>query len=214
MHLAITAENKIMDETSLSLLNRLKNSQDEETWGRLVSLYAPLLKSWLRKYDVPSSDIDDLMQEVLLAVAKDLGAFDHEGNPGAFRSWLRAIVVNRLRNYWRTQGRRSLAKGGSDIERRLVELEDPASQLSQVWEKEHDRHVMRQLMALVEPQFERKSWLAFRRMAFDGAAAKIVASELGMSVNSVFIAKSRILRRLREEAEGLVESTSGFAAVR
>jgi RNA polymerase sigma-70 factor (ECF subfamily) len=63
-----------MDETSLSLLTRLKNSQDAETWERLVSLYAPLLKSWLRKYNVASSDVDDLMQDVLLACAKRANA--------------------------------------------------------------------------------------------------------------------------------------------
>ena len=74
-----------MNETSLSLLNRLRSSPKSETWNRLVELYAPLIRAWLRKYDVQDSDADDLVQEVLLAVSKDLGKFDHGGQPGAFR---------------------------------------------------------------------------------------------------------------------------------
>ena len=85
-----------MDETSLSLLERLRQSPENEGWNRLSDLYAPLIRAWLRRYDVQDSDANDLVQEVLLAVSKDLGKFEHAGRPGAFRGWLRAILVNRL----------------------------------------------------------------------------------------------------------------------
>ena len=84
-----------MDETSISLLNRLQRTDDSEIWDRLVGLYASLLKTWLRKYDVQSSDADDLVQEVLMAISKDVTTFDHNGRRGAFRSWLKAIFVVR-----------------------------------------------------------------------------------------------------------------------
>lgn len=203
-----------MEETSLSLLDRLQNHDDPETWHRLVSLYAPLLRGWLHKYDVQSSDVDDLVQEVLLAISRDLKSFQHGGNPGAFRSWLRTILVNRLRNFWRARGRRPLASGGSDIERRLNQLEDPASQMSQLWNEQHDRYVMRQLLLLVEPQFEANTWQAFCKVALEGKRPNEVAEELGMTVNSVFIAKSRVLSQLRRQAVGLIESSSDYLANR
>jgi RNA polymerase sigma-70 factor, ECF subfamily len=201
-----------MNETSLSLLNRLCRSPEAESWNRLVDLYAPLLRAWLRKYDVQDADADDLVQEILIAVMKDLNTFEHGGHPGAFRGWLRAILINRLRNFWRGRGRRPQARGGSDLERRLAELEDPAGEMSRIWNREHDQYVARRLLAAVETQFAPKTWQAFARTALEGARADVVAAELGMSVNAVFIAKSRVLSRLRQEADGLVESSSNFLA--
>jgi RNA polymerase sigma-70 factor (ECF subfamily) len=166
----------------------------------------------LRKYDVQDSDADDLVQEVLLAVSKDLGKFDHGGQPGAFRGWLKAILVNRLRNFWRTRDRRPQARGHSDIGESLAELDDPASEITQIWNQQHDQYVLRQLLALAEPHFAPSTWKAFCRVALDGARADVVAKELELSLNAVFIAKSRVLSRLRQEAEGLVESSSSFFA--
>ena len=199
-----------MDETSISLLNRLQTDTDPDAWDRLAGFYSPLLRAWLRKYDVQSSDADDMVQEVLMAVSKDLRSFDHNGRPGAFRSWLRSILVNRLRHFWRARGRRPQARGDSDIDRRLAQLEDPNSELSQLWNRQHDRHVTRQLLALTEKQFAPATWQAFSRTAIDGHPANVVAAELGISLNAVFIAKSRVLARLRQESEGLVESSSDF----
>lgn len=201
-----------MNETSLSLLTRLRRSPESEAWNRLVELYAPLLRTWLRSYDVQANDADDLVQEVLLAVSGELKSFDHAGHPGAFRAWIKQILVNRLRKFWRGRGRRPEARGGSDVERRLEQLEDPASQLSRIWNQQHDQFVLRQLLALVEPHFSPNTWKAFCRVALEGASADTVAGELELSLNAVFIAKSRVLSRLRQEAEGLVESSSGFFA--
>ena len=199
-----------MNSTSISLLNRLQQTDDSKNWNRLVELYAPLLRLWLRKYDVQPSDADDLVQEVLMAVSKDLKSFDHSGRPGAFRSWLRTILVHRLRNFWRAQGRRPQARGDTDIERRLDQLEDPASEMSEIWNRQRDRHVARQLLAASESSFEPSTWKAFCRVTLDGARPDVVAAELGISLNAVFGAKSRVLRRLRQEVEGLVESSSSF----
>ena len=199
-----------MDETSLSLLSRLGRSPESESWNRLVELYAPLIRAWLRKYDVQAADADDLLQEVLLAVSKDLGKFDHGGQPGAFRAWLKSILVNRLRNFWRARNRRPQASGESGIDERLAELENPTSELSQIWNQEHDEYVLRQLISLAEPHFAPNTWKAFCRVGLEGERPRDVASELQISLNAVVIAKSRVLSRLRQEAEGLVESFSGF----
>ena len=115
-----------------------ESAEDSNNWNRLVELYAPLLRVWLRKYDVQTSDADDLVQEVLMAVSKEPKSFDHSGRPGAFRSWLQTILTRRLRNFWRAQGRRPQARGDSDIERRLELLEDPASELSEILPNENE----------------------------------------------------------------------------
>jgi RNA polymerase sigma-70 factor, ECF subfamily len=201
-----------MDETSLSLLQRLKSSPESENWNRLVELYAPLIRTWLRKYDVQETDTDDLLQEVLLAVSKDLNRFDHNGRTGAFRAWLKAILVNRLRKFWQSRDRRPQARGNSDNDERLVQLEDPASELSQIWNQQHDQYVLRQLLALTEPHFESTTWKAFCRVAMEGAKPDVVAAELEISLNAVCLAKSRVLRKLRQESDGLIESSSSFLA--
>jgi RNA polymerase sigma factor (sigma-70 family) len=164
------------------------------------------------RYDVQDSDANDLVQEVLLAVSKDLGKFEHAGQPGAFRGWLKAILVNRLRKFWRSRDRRPQARGDSDIDARLAQLDDPSSEMSLIWNREHDQCVLRQLLALAEPHFEPNTWKAFCRVALDGAKADAVALEMGISLNAVCLAKSRVLRRLRQESEGLIESSSGFFA--
>ena len=199
-----------MRDTSLRLLNRLQQSPESESWNRLVELYAPLIRTWLRKYDVQDSDADDLSQDVLLAVSKDLGKFEHGERPGAFRAWLKAILVNRLRNFWRARDRSPQARGDSDIDDRLAQLDDPNSQASLIWNRQHDQYVLRQLLSLAEPHFTPATWQAFRRVALEGEKPNVVAKELDISLNAVFIAKSRVLSKLRQEAAGLGESSSDF----
>lgn len=202
-----------MENTSLTLLNRLQRGNDSEAWGRVFGLYRPLLLAWLRKYDVQAADADDLSQEVLLAVSTGLKSFDHNGRPGAFRTWLRNILVNRLRTFWRTRDRRSLASGGSDIELRLNLLEDSASAISQMWDRQHDLFVVRQLLELSRARFSPETWTAFTRVALNGERPDIVAREMGLSLNAIFIAKSRVLNRLRQEAGGLVEGSGEFSRI-
>ena len=199
-----------MHETSLSLLERLRHSPENEGWNRLKDLYAPLLRAWLRRYDVQDSDANDLVQEVLLTISKDLNKFEHCGHSGAFRAWLKAILINRLRKFWRARDRRPQARGDSDIDARLAQLDDPASEMSRIWDREHDQYVLRQLMALAVPHFEPKTWKAFCRVALDGAKPDVVAKEMKISLNAVCLAKSRVIRRLRQEAAGLIESSSSF----
>jgi RNA polymerase sigma-70 factor (ECF subfamily) len=192
-----------MAETSLSLLDRLQQQPDAEAWRRLVDLYTPLIRGWLRRQQVAPHDADDLSQDVLAVVVRELPDFRHSGRPGAFRAWLRTVTVHRARNFWRQRRAHPPAAGGSDFLKVLDQLEDPDSALSRQWDQEHDRHVARRLMELLEPQFAPNTWRAFRRAVLDGVKAADVAAELGMSVNAVLLAKSRVLRRLRQELGGL-----------
>ena len=197
-----------MNETSLSLLHQLRHSPDSDAWERLHRIYAPLIQKWLIRYDMQESDADDVAQEVLLAVSKDIESFNHNGRAGAFRAWVKGILVNRLREFWRRRDRHAKTAGGSDMNQRLAELDDPASQITVIWNQDHDQHVLRELLAIVRPHFEQTTWIAFCRTMFEGAKPQVVADELGISLNAVVISKSRVIKRLRQEADGLVESSA------
>jgi RNA polymerase sigma-70 factor (ECF subfamily) len=194
-----------MSDTSISLLERLRSRPDNDSWQRLIGLYTPLLHGCLRRYGLQSSDMEDLVQDVLTVVVRELPQFQHNQRPGAFRRWLRTILVHRLRNFWRARQGRPLASGDRDLAQMLDQLQDPDSGLSRLWDEEHDRHVIQRLLAAIEPDFTASSWQAFRRVALEGKDEETVAAELGLSLHAVFVAKSRVLCRLRREANGLID---------
>src|SRR5205814_920513 len=141
-------------------------------------------------------DADDLVQEVMSVVVRELPGFQHDQRQGAFRCWLRTITVHRLRDFWRGRKYRPEASGDSDLEKRLEQLEDPASGISRLWDQEHDQHVLRRLLELIQLEFSSATWEAFRRVTLDEKRPAEVAAELGTTVNAVLLAKSRVLRRL------------------
>jgi RNA polymerase sigma-70 factor (ECF subfamily) len=194
-----------MTSTSLSLLQRTRALSDAGAWKRLVDLYQPLIHGWLRRSQVPPQDADDLTQEVLALLVQEVPHFVHNGQTGAFRHWLKTITVNRMRAFWRAGRCRSLATGDSDFLHTLDEIEDADGEMSRLWDREHDDHVLRRLLELMASEFEPTTLQAFRRVALDGVSAEEVAAELSLSAGAVYVAKSRVLRRLREEAQGLID---------
>lgn len=192
-----------MAETSLSLLERLRHNPDSGSWQRLVDLYTPLLRDWLRRATLQAQDVDDLVQEVFGVLVKELPGFEYERERGKFRGWLRTIMANRLRAFYRARQSRPMTAGDSDYGRMADQLEDPHSDLSRLWNQEHDQHICRRLLELIKPDFESTTWQAFKRQTIDGVKPADAAKELGISINAVFIAKSRVMRRLRQEIKGL-----------
>ena len=122
---------------------------------------------------------------------------------GSFRAWLRRVTTNAVRGHLRRRRRRPDLLG-DPLEAFLDDLARPDGELAREWDLEHDRHVFRRMMSAVGPHFEATTWEAFRRFAVDGLPAARVAGDLGVSVNSVILAKSRVLKRLREEAGNLL----------
>jgi RNA polymerase sigma-70 factor (ECF subfamily) len=193
-----------MDTTQLSLLQRGKDG-DDTAWRAIIALYQPLIRAWLIKQNVALQEADDLTQDVLAVIVKELPRFEHPGKPGAFRGWLRTVTVNRAREFWRQGKCRALAPGGSALLEVIGQLEDPASDVSRRWDEEHDQHVLRHLLAGLEQEFDPNTLHAFRRLTFEQASGQDVAGELGMTRSAVYNAKSRVLARLRELAAGLIE---------
>jgi RNA polymerase sigma-70 factor (ECF subfamily) len=191
-------------ETSASLLERLRTAPDEAAWRRLDDLYRPLIRRWLLRDPGLGEEAEDLVQEVMAVLVRELPGFQRR-RTGSFRRWLRTITAHRLADHCRSRKNRPRPLGVPPEESPLVELADPNSALSRQWDEEHDHYVLRRLMELIAPQFEPATLAAFRRVAFDGVAPAQAAQELGLSLNAVLLAKSRVLSRLRQEAEGLID---------
>ena len=193
-----------MEDTRKSLLLRAQ-AGEQHAWKDLTDLYRPLIVGWLKRQGVATRDIDDLSQDILLSVVKYLPTFDHSGRPGAFRSWLRTIVCSRTIDYWRAIDAGMQASGASDAAAALQQIEDPHSDLNRRWDEQHDRYVLGCLLDLVAEEFEPATLQAFRRLTLDGVSGAEAAEELGMTVPAVYMAKSRVLKRIRQEAEGLID---------
>ncbi len=192
-------------DTSVSLLDSLRQPAVDGAWQQFVDLYSPLIRGWLRRNGAPLSDLDDVVQDVLTVVVRRFPEFRREPRTGAFRGWLRTITANCLRDHWRRMNRHPVAVGGTDFGRVIEQLADEHSGVSKMWDREHDEHVTQSLLKRIRAEFSEQTWYAFQRFALQGRSADEVAKELGMTTNAVFIAKSRVMSRLRKLGEGLID---------
>lgn len=194
-----------MTDTSLSLLDSVKGAAAPHDWRRLVDLYSPLIRGWLRRRGVNEHDADDVAQEVFAVVIRRFPEFERQPQTGSFRAWLRTITTHCLRDYWRSPRSRKQSPGDTSFLEDLKQLEDPASRLSQEWDQEHDRQIMNRLLEMIRPDFEERTWKAFVGVAVEGRKPVDVAAALGLTVNAVFIGKSRVLSKLREMGRGILD---------
>jgi RNA polymerase sigma-70 factor (ECF subfamily) len=193
-----------MNSTSLSLLQRLGADPGADDWRRLVDDYAPMIRRWLGQQGVAAEDCDDITQDVMTVLVKRIGEFQRQ-RTGSFRRWVRTMTVNCMRDHFRKAKKLPRPTGGSDMVQLMNELADDQSQLSQRWDQEHSRHLLGILLQRVEPEFRRQTWEAFSLVAIEKLPTKTVADQLGMTSNAVMVAKSRVVRRIREEGDGLLE---------
>jgi RNA polymerase sigma-70 factor (ECF subfamily) len=197
---------RAMIPTSLSLLERLRQAgSGHPDWQRLDDLYRPLIRSWLNRVPGLGDEADDLTQEVLLILFRELPLFEWRRD-GSFRAWLRQITINRIRRCLDKRRRRPQPASGpaDEADTFLSRLEDPSGDLSQQWDEDHDQHIFGKLLALVRWDFSAMTWEAFTRFALHGEPAAEVADVLGISEQVVFQSKFRVLKRLRQEAAGLL----------
>ncbi len=197
-------ERSPVNPTSVSLLDRLKAAgPDHADWLRFQDIYLPFIRQWLGRVPGLGEDAKDLAQEVFLVLVRELPRFDRR-REGSFRAWLRQVTVHKVWAQGKQRRRRPDA-GREATDHYFEQLADPHGDLAREWDRDHDQHVFQKLLALVQPDFSPTTWEAFRQFAQAGRPAAEVAEELGLSVNAVLQAKSRILRRLREEAGNLLD---------
>ncbi len=188
-----------MHTTPVSLLARLRKPDPHEAWLRFVELYTPLLFHWARRLGLQQSDAADLVQEVFVILVQKLPEFDYQADR-RFRGWLWTV----LKNKYRERQRRLTGKPYERNVDAVSELPDPDSDAAPERE-EYRQYLTRRALEVMHSDFQPSTWKACWKSVVEGRPAAVVAAELGITVNAVHLAKSRVLRRLREELAGLLD---------
>lgn len=185
-----------MFTTQSSLLVRLRAADDADAWNRFVRLYTPLLLHWIGRLGVKSASRFDVCQEVFVVLLDRSSWLAHQ-RPTSFRGWLRTVTLNKCRDHLRKMQRATEPEWRDHLE--AIER-DPAELLT---DQEYRIHVAREALALMRDSFAETTWRACWENVVAGRPAAEVAAELGITVNAVYLARGRVLKRLREELSGL-----------
>lgn len=191
--------------TSRSLIERLRRNETP-AWRDLVQLYSPLIIHWCQKSGLAAQDCADINQEVFRAVVANIESFRKEKPSDTFRGWLRTITRNKVHDHFRRAGKQPLAVGGTDANLRLTQAADADDELVR---DEDDLRAEHELFAraigMIRREFKPQTWDAFWRVVVDGQSATDVAEKLGMRPGTVRVAKSRVLKRLRQQLGDLMD---------
>jgi RNA polymerase sigma-70 factor (ECF subfamily) len=190
------------EPTSTSLLKQLRQSAGPQAgvaWSRFVRLYTPLLFLWARRLGAGANDAEELVQDVFAVLAREMPTFRHEPTR-RFRGWLWTIVRNR----WCDQLRRRAAHAPVASPEALANVPGPDN-VEEMIEAEYRTHLIRRALEIMRAELPAQDWRACEEYVLGGRPAADVARELGMSLNQVYVIKSRLLRRVREELDGLLD---------
>ena len=191
--------------TQPTLLVRIRDARDQEAWGRFVDLYAPLVYGFLSQRGLQDADAADLTQDVMRQVALAAHSLEYDPKRGSFRGWLFTVVQNRLTDHWRREGRRERGAGDTDAQHQLNELPQPGGlDASDQWDADYERQLFHFAANIVKQDFTETTWRAFWMTAVDGASGRDVAEQLGLTVAAVYLAKGRVMTRLKEQVKLLV----------
>ena len=186
-----------MHTTSVSLLERLKQPKAQEAWARFVNLYTPLLFYWARRLSLQEPDAADLVQDVFTVLVKKLSHFNYKRDK-SFRGWLRTVLYNKWRKKKAGPGRPAIGDAG------LSGVAAP-DQIADLSDAEFQQQLTVRALQLMQAEFQPATWKACWETVVCGRPAAEVGRELGISVNAVYLARSRVLRRLRQELEGMLD---------
>jgi RNA polymerase sigma-70 factor (ECF subfamily) len=184
-----------MHSTPDSLLDRLRSPADTAAWLRFVRLYTPFLYHWARQRGLQESDAADLVQEVFAQLLKVLPEFRYDPKR-SFRAWLAVVVANKWRELNRKRRPQTVPVD------HLAAKPGPPDDFD---DREYRAHIAGRALQLIQGEFSAPVWQAFWAVVVEGRPAQQVAAEFGLSANAVYLARGRVLRRLREELKGLVD---------
>ena len=187
-------------QTKASLLLRLRNQADNDAWALFTEIYAPLILALAKKWGLQDSDAADLVQEVMAEVARTISKFEYKPELGKFRSWLFKIANRTL---WRLQNKSTKqARGTGDTEMlqfiHNVESKE-ADQLEAEWNEQYQRQLFTWAAEQLRQTAVESTWKAFWETAVHGRKPDTVAEELGLSIGSVYVAKNRMLKKIRQK---------------
>jgi RNA polymerase sigma-70 factor, ECF subfamily len=189
------------DHTSSSLLRRAL-AREQDAWERLVGLYSPLVHHWCRQWGIAEHEVADVTQEVFAAVVSSLGQFRPDQPGTTFRGWMRGITRHKLLHLASHRG--DAAVGGTDAQVRLQQVPAPADEVELSENPADVSGLYERALRLVQHQVEDRTWKAFWKATVESRTTAEVAAELGITPNAVRLAKSHVLRRLREEMGDLI----------
>lgn len=192
-----------MYTTRVSLLSQITEN-NPQSWQEFCLLYKPMIANWLKSYTLQTADVEDLTQGIMLYVVENVNSFEHNGQIGAFRNWLRAVTLNICRNYLR-KIKPKFQENFIHLTLLLEQLEDPKSHQSHLFNVAHDRVIVQILLENLAEHFQAETIAIFKLHVIDELSAPDTAAKMNVSVASVHVAKSRILRRLRQDAKGWLD---------
>jgi RNA polymerase sigma factor (sigma-70 family) len=189
--------------TRPSLLLRIRDAADTTSWTTFIEIYGPVVYRYCRKRGLQDADAADVVQEVMSQVARSIRGFEYQPELGRFRDWLGAVTRSKLARFFRKQGQQVPASGEGDEKGFLDSLSGAASDGE--WTEQFNAHVLQVALERIRPRFESISWKAFEGVWLEQRPAREVAEELGQPVEAIYVAKSRVLKLLRQEVSVLAE---------
>ncbi len=193
--------------TRASLLIRLRDPHDADAWRQFVQLYAPVVYGFARKRGLQDADAADLMQEVFRSVAGAASRLVYDPKRGSFRGWLYTITRNKVFTFLEGQ-RRQIRGTGDPAGQQMLEEQAAPVDGSAEWDQEYERAAFAWAADQVRGEFQDSTWKAFWQTAVEGKGAQEVGKALGMSPGAVYVAKSRVIARLRERIHDLDDETA------
>jgi RNA polymerase sigma-70 factor (ECF subfamily) len=184
-----------MTETPVSLLDRLCCGPTSAEWQRFVLLFTPLLDRWARRFGVPESDRDDLLQEVFLLLFRKLPEFRYDPG-GSFRAWLWTVFRHATLAWMKHQPR---PVGHAE----LLDSVPVPDGLAEADATEFRHYLLNRVLAVVQTDFPESTWRMFWQVVIEGRSGVEVARTFGVTPNAVYLARARVLARLREQLAGL-----------
>ena len=191
--------------TRRSLVLRLRNLDDEAAWAEFVDVYEPLIVRLARRKGLQEADARDLCQDVFRAVAAAIDRWDPDPAKGRFRAWLFRIARNLLVNFLARERRQTRGSGRTSVQDLLAAQPATDAGAEAEFVAEFRRRAFRWAAQKVKNEFTESTWHAFWKTGVDNRPVSEVAAELGLSAGAVYIARSRVLARLRERVEQLTE---------
>lgn len=184
--------------TRPSLLLRIRDTRDAAAWSQFVELYAPLVYGFARRHGLQDADAADLTQDVLRAVARSARSLQYDRRRGSFRGWLFTIVRNELRDFFARRARQAQGTGDSSAQEWLDAQPGREEGQAAWWDQEQERRLFHWAAEQVRQQVQETTWQAFWLTAVEGKSGQEVAASLKLTVAAVYLAKSRVMAKLKE----------------
>jgi len=189
-------------DTSPSLLIRLRDTNDNDSWAEFFTVYAPFIEKYAHMMGLDRQHAPDIVSEVLIICVRQMPDFEYNQRAGAFRAWLRTVTQNAVKGLWKKQKRQAGEPLGEGIEPAVDNWDE-------LWDQEHRQHILKTTLPYVREKTNAKTWQCFELHILQRQPAAEVATQLGLKTNAVFVNASRVLERIRVRCREFDEELCG-----